>query len=137
MKKNNRKRGKQPKPFDSWLEFDLYQGHLSACSFHPPMIEYTQTRKYEPDFVIEEEGKTIFIETKGRFRDRQESRKYVDVAASLSDNEELVFIFMNSKLAMPHVRRRKDGTKLSHGDFAAKNNISFYDLYNIPTSWRK
>lgn len=132
------KRGKVPKGYDSWLEYDLHQNQLAGCDHHPEMIDYVQHRKYEPDFVIQQGSITVYIEAKGRFRDRQEARKYIDVIKSLDPNlERLVFVFADSRKPMPGSQRRKDGTRQSHGEWAAKNNIVYYDLHNVPKMSRR
>ena len=130
-------RGRPPKKYDSWLEYDLHQDQLRGCEFHPGLLDYVQHRTYEVDFLVREGKKIIYIESKGRFRDRQESRKYVDVVKSLRRNQELVFIFADSNKPMPGSRKRKDGTRLSHGEFSNLNNIRYFDLHNVPKAWRK
>lgn len=127
------KRGKIPKPYDSWLEYDLHQGQLSGCDFHTETIDYVQHRSYEPDFVTQQGHIKVYIEVKGRFRDRPEARKYVDVIKSLDPVlERLVFVFADSHKPMPGSQRRKDGTRFSHGDWAEKHGITYYDLSNCP-----
>lgn len=123
-----------PKGYDSWLEYDLEQ-KLRQCSYHPERIEYIQRKTYEPDFVYNAEEYTTYIEAKGRFRDRAEARKYIDVRESLSENEELVFIFQNPKTSMPAARRRADGTRLSMADWADKHGFSWYTIETIPARW--
>jgi hypothetical protein len=73
-----------PKGFDSWLEFDLSK-ELRQCKFHTEKIPYVQRKTYEPDFIFydEEEELLTYIEVKGRFRDRAEAKKYVDIRDSL------------------------------------------------------
>src|SRR6056300_1559528 len=89
-----RKRTKPPKGYDSWFEYDLHRKHLTGCKFHPDTLEYVQVKRYEPDFVyITPKGFKIYIETKGRFRDSAEARKYKDIRNGLGKDEELVFIF--------------------------------------------
>ena len=66
---------------------------------------------YEPDFVYRNGDHTIYIEAKGRFRDRAEAKKYVDISRCLGETETLVFIFQNPRTVMPGARRRSDGTK--------------------------
>ena len=131
------KRGKIPKGYDSWLEYDLSNNQLKGCEIHPGTIDYVQHRTYEIDFLKREGRKIIYIESKGRFRDRQESKKYTDIVKCLGKNQELVFVFADSRKPMPGSKRRKDGTRLSHGEFAEKNGIRYYDLHNIPKEWSR
>ena len=120
--------------YDSKFEQDLHEGPLSACSFHPDLINYVIERTYEPDFI---KGKYI-IEAKGRFRDRKEASKYLWIRKVLPEGKELVFIFMNHSTPMPHVKKRKKcGTKLTMGQWAAKNGFLWYTPRTIPSDWRK
>ena len=131
-----RTRKNVPKGFDSWLEYDLSK-ELKSCSYHPDCIQYTQIRNYEPDFVYETQTKKIYIEVKGRFRTRDEARKYVDIAKSLKPNEELRFIFQKPTTAMPFAKRRADGSKFTMEEWANKNNFKFYCPNTLPKLWRR
>ena len=120
------KRGKPPKGYDSWFEYELHTDYLSKCKYHPEMITYTQTKLYEPDFAVGE----FLIEAKGRFRDSEEARKYLDIRASLVFHE-LVFVFYDPTTAMPRARRRKDGTKFTMAEWADKNGFRYYTCETI------
>ena len=100
-----KKRGKPPKGYDSWFEYELHVGVLKDCDYHTTSRPYTQKKEYEPDFIIG----TYLIEAKGRFRDSEEARKYIDIRSSLWAEEELVFVFYHPDTPMPRARRRKDG----------------------------
>jgi hypothetical protein len=132
-----------PKGFDSWLEFDLSK-ELRQCKFHTEKIPYIQRKTYEPDFIFydEEEELLTYIEVKGRFRDRAEAKKYVDIRDSLTRNidlecaYELVFVFQNPKTAMPFARKRADGTKFTMAEWADKNGFTYYTPESLPNKWR-
>jgi len=133
-----RKRTKPPKGYDSWFEYDLHRKHLTGCKFHPDTIEYVQVKRYEPDFVyITPKGFKIYIETKGRFRDSAEARKYKDIRNGLEKGEELVFIFQNPRTPMPHAKKRRDGTRLTHGGWAEKEGFRYFDIDSLPPEWSK
>ena len=133
-----RRRTKPPKGYDSWFEYDLHRNHLLGCKFHPDTIQYVQVKMYEPDFVyVNPKGFKIYIETKGRFRDSAEARKYKDIRDGLGKDEELVFVFQNPKTPMPHAKKRRDGTKLTHGGWAEKEGFRYFDQYSLPTEWSK
>ena len=119
--------------YDSHFERTLHEGALKGCSFHPEMIKYTIKKRYEPDFIY---GKTL-IEAKGRFRDRQESSKYLWLREALPKGYKLVFVFMNHKASMPGARRRKNGTRQSVGEWATKNQFIWYTPHNLPKAWGK
>ena len=124
---------KTSKKYDSKFEESLHKTVLSGCSYHTSRIPYTIEKEYEPDFI---KGKT-YIEAKGRFRDRAEAAKYLWIRESLPKGYKLVFIFQNHKTPMPHAQRRKDGTKLTHGEWATLNGFKWYTPNTVPKSWRK
>lgn len=133
-----KKVAKAPKGYDSWFEYELHQKQLKGCDFHTQKVQYTQIKTYCPDFIFyDPKGWTYLIETKGRFRDSAEARKYIDVRNSLDPFTELVFVFYNPKTPMPNARKRKDGTKLTHGDWADKNQFTYYTADDIPELWSK
>ena len=37
---------------------------------------------------------------------------------------------------MPQAKRRKDGTKRSHGEWATDNDFRWYTEETLPNSWR-
>ena len=117
--------------YDSNFEQTLHQAGLKGCAFHPERIKYTIHREYEPDFVY---GKTL-IEAKGRFRDRQESSKYIHIRNALPKGTTLVFVFMNHKTPMPGSKRRKDGTRQSVGEWATKSGFDWYTPRTLPHKW--
>lgn len=106
---------------------------LKNCKYEPGVVGYTWEANYLPDFIpINDEG--ILIEAKGRFRDRNEARKYIAVAKSNPDKK-LVFIFMNPKVPMPGARKRADGSRLSHAQWAEKHGFEWYTLRTLPEEW--
>lgn len=120
--------------YDSKFEKTLHEGALSGCDFHTESMPYTIHRRYEPDFTI---GKWV-IEGKGRFRDRNESNKYLWVIKALPKDKEFVFVFMNHRTPMPGAKRRKKcGTKQSVGEWATKNGIRWFTPYTVPKNWSK
>lgn len=121
-----KKLGKPPKGYDSWFEYELHTGVLKSCDYHTGVVSYTQEKMYEPDFAIG----GFLIEAKGRFRDSEEARKYIDIRKSLTV-EELVFVFYDPKTPMPRARRRNDGTKFTMSEWADKNGFRYYTVETI------
>lgn len=115
--------------YDSLLEKRLHETSLKDARFHAKedLVQYVVSHTYEPDFVIEREGKRYIIESKGRFRDSDEARKYLFIREHLKENEELVFIFEKASTAFPFAKRRKDGTKRTHGEWADKNKFRWWE----------
>lgn len=134
MQKGIKKRTKRniPKGYDSWFEYDLHQ-KMKQCQYHTAKVSYVQRRSYEPDFKY----KNILIEAKGRFRTRDEARKYVDVRDSLDPIFELVFIFMNPNTAMPGARRRADGSRFTMAEWADKHGFRYFTAETIPLEWSR
>ena len=125
-----------PKGYDSMLEYRLHQGPLKETKHHPAkedLIPYSITHTYEPDFYFKLGDKFYIIETKGRFRDSAEARKYLFVRQFLKEwkvfkesgckDIEILIIFENSKTAFPFAKKRKDGTKRTHGEWATDNGF--------------
>lgn len=118
----------------SKFESDLKR-RLKGCKYEPFTVSYTWESEYCPDFVpnIDQD---ILIEAKGRFRTRQESRKY-EAVRKCNPSLEIVFVFMNPNVPMPGARKRKDGSKLTHKEWAELNNFRWFTLGTLPEEWRK
>lgn len=121
-------KGKTGIKYDSRLEKALHENQLAGCRFHDrgDRIDYVVHRRYEPDFAIAHEGKTIYIEAKGFFRqgDRQ---KYKAIGAALeAGTEELVFVFMQPMKPLPGAKTRKNGTKRTHAEWCEDEGFRIY-----------
>ena len=123
------------KGYDSNWEYELHNGILDNWSFHTDKVPYTVEHNYHPDFIREVEGKKILLEAKGRFWDYAEFSKYIWISKTLPEDTELVFLFANPSAPMPQAKRRKDGTKRSHGEWATANGFTWYSEYSIPDTW--
>jgi hypothetical protein len=136
MATTRRVKGKLPKGYDSWFEVDMHNYYLQGCKFHAEKITYTQVKTYEPDFVyIDDRGFKTIIETKGRFRDSAEARKYKDIKDCLGKKEELVFLFQNPNTPFPRAKKRRDGTRMTHGEWAKNNGFRFFTELTVPEEW--
>lgn len=124
-----------PKGYDSMLEYNLHQDQLKGYDHHPEPIAYVSHHVYEADFVDPDEP-NILIESKGRFVDKNSASKMLWVRKSNPDKE-IVFIFEKPETPMPFAKKRKDGTKQSHGEWATKNGFRWFTPDTIPESWRK
>lgn len=143
-RKIRRKETGVPKGYDSYFEYRLDKEVLSDLWDYVPTpdpdpIPYTVEHTYHTDFIHhdKENDKVIYLEAKGRFWDYAEYNKYVWVKEALSENEELVFLFAEPHAAMPGVKKRKDGTKFSHKEWAEKHGFRWYDEFNLPEEWRQ
>lgn len=117
--------------YDSKLEQRLHEGPLSTASHHTGKVAYTWEHTYEPDFVVLVGGSTILVECKGYFMDRDDATKYLWVRKSLPEGSTLVFCFENPHKAIHFQSKRKDGTKMTHAEWAEKNGFAWYDESTI------
>ena len=96
--------------------------------FHPEKVSYTVERKYEPDFQIDYNGGTYLIEYKGFFRDGPEASKYTWIRDVLPEDTELLFIFEKPTKPIHFRTKRSDGSKMTHGEWATKNNFRYFSV---------
>jgi hypothetical protein len=125
-----------PKGYDSMWEATLHKTILQKWKHHWDTISYIIKHKYEPDFVKTIDGKTILLEAKGRFWDFAEYSKYIHVREALPKDYELIFLFQKPFAPMPAAKKRKDGTKRTHAEWAEKNNFKWYNEESLPKEWR-
>lgn len=120
---------------DSKWELKLREGILKGLRYHPTKINYTKPatkHSYEPDWeYVDSQGKVYYIEAKGRFVDRAEYSKYLNVRDALGLGQELVFLFMRPGTPMPGAKRRKDGTIRTHAEWADSEGFRWYSEQNI------
>lgn len=91
-------------------------------------VPYVIEHNYTPDFELS----NILIESKGRFREPAEAAKYKHIRTSLEGSgRELIFVFYNPSTPMPFARKRKDGTKQSHAEWAEKNDFRWYTVETV------
>jgi hypothetical protein len=125
-----------PKGYDSLWEHVLHETILQDWKHHWDNISYVVKHKYEPDFVKTIDGKTILLEAKGRFWDYAEYSKYIHIREALPKDMELVFLFQKPLSPMPQAKKRKDGTKRTHAEWADTNNFIWYSEETLPKEWR-
>jgi hypothetical protein len=118
--------------YDSKFEETLHGTVLSVCEFHPKeRIAYTVTHKYSPDFIYRCGEQTFIIESKGRFAETAEATKYLRIRENLPEGYELVFLFQNPLLSMPRAKKKKDGTRTNHANWAEKHDFRWFDKDSI------
>lgn len=89
-------------------------------------LEYKVAHVYQPDFIDQNED-NIYYEAKGRFQDRPEARKYVEIQQQHPEIE-IVFLFQNPRNKMPGARPRKDGTTLTMAEWADKHGFRYQEM---------
>ena len=125
-----------PKGYDSLWEYSLHQTLLKNWKMRGDPINYIIKKTYEVDFVNVIDGKTILLETKGRFWDHAEYSKYIWIREALPSTMELVFLFQKPYAPMPQAKKRKDGTKRTHAEWAETNNFKWYGEQTLPKEWK-
>lgn len=113
--------------YDSKFEHDLHKSVLKGWDNHGHEVAYQIQKKYLPDFIKVIGGITYYIEAKGRFWDSDEYSKYRWVRDSLNPKtERLVFIFQTPSAPMPRAKKRKDGTKRTHAEWADLHGFQWF-----------
>ena len=125
-----------PKGYDSKWEYNLHNSVLKDWKHHTDKINYTVEHTYEPEFTKTINNIEYLLEAKGRFCDYNEYNKYVWIRKTLKPNQELIFLFSSPTSPMPQAKRRKDGTKRSHAEWAEKNNFKWYSEHNLPEDFK-
>jgi hypothetical protein len=96
------------------------------------LIPYIVPSRYKPDFVNYD--KKILFEAKGYFQDSQERAKYVHFR-TCNPLWTLVFIFQSPHKPLAHAKRRADGTKMTHAEWAEKNDFLWCNPKTIEEKW--
>ena len=126
-----------PKGYDSNWEYKLHTEPLQDWSHHGDKISYTVEHTYEPDFRRTIDGTEYLLEAKGRFWDYAEYNKYKWIKEVLPEECALVFLFSNPSAPMPGAKRRRDGTKRSHAEWASKNGFRWFSRESLPDNWKE
>ena len=110
--------------YDSHLEKRLHEGPFKDCEFHTKKITYYIQHDYNPDFIYTTDDFIEFlIEAKGYFQDSKELQKYKWIKDQLAENQILVLVFENPHKPIHFQKKRKDGTKMTHAEWAEKLGI--------------
>ncbi len=123
---------------DSKWEEALTKGVMKDFDYHPEIVKYivpASDHKYKPDWILKKidneevfgtEVTYILIEAKGRFRSREEMNKYIHIKNSLHFTSELVFLFQKPQVHVFGAAKRKDGTRMSHAEWADKHGFRHF-----------
>lgn len=90
-------------------------------------IEYVQTRKYNPDFILKspDESKQIIIEAKGLF-EAEDRRKHLDVKKQHPELDIRFVFYADYKL--------RKNAKSTYSQWCDKNDFK-YAIGSIPDEW--
>lgn len=126
-------------PYKSSLELKAARSCLSDYDYEPSAskVAYQVAHVYNPDFV-HRNCPEILIEVKGYFiKGNADCQKYLAVVRDNPDKE-LIFVFSDlSKKAYAQCRPRADGSVMSLGEWARRNNILAFEPETVPESLSK
>lgn len=125
------KRKKNTGKYRSGLEKRLGEV-LIHCEYEKRKIEYIIPKVYNPDFTFPDKD-WLLVEAKGRFfNGTDEAKKYIEFSKQHKDKE-IVFIFERLyQKPYTSVKRRKDGSIMTCGEWAAKHNFVFFGEKEMP-----
>jgi len=114
-------RAKPTGKYRSRLEKRVADALTKKWQYEPEAFRYTMERTYTPDFV----HRNIWIEVKGFFR-AGDRKKYLSVQAYYP-RKRIIFLFSDPNKPITRYKR-KDGTRMTHGEWATKNGFEFCTL---------
>lgn len=141
IKRRNGRRGYQAKKQSTYLKYqfkskfeervkDSLEAQKVAFTYETESVEYTQVRKYKPDFILKDPtdpSRMLIIEAKGLF-DSEDRRKHLDVQKQHPELDIRFVFYADHKL--------RKGAKSRYSDWCQKNNFK-YAIKSIPESWLK
>ena len=125
----------QWKPYKNKFEYMTAQ-HIRSkklnFEYETEKLEYTLTKKYIPDFIIEKPSGNLYIETKGNGRswDASARAKMVAVKEQHPDLDIRILFWSDGEFGA----RRKDGTKQTQSGWAEKNGFQ-WAIRETPDEW--
>jgi hypothetical protein len=136
MNKYNRKVTIDGVQYDSKFEYRLLkETKIDPKTYHSTKVQYEvhEVHNYSPDFVVCDSNISYLLEAKGRFNFVQDLQKYKAMKKYFDrlGYYEIVFIFENPKTAIPGAKARKDGTKLSNGEWATKEGFQWITIKEV------
>lgn len=97
--------------------------------YEPHTIPYTVERKYVPDLYVN--GK--YIEIKGYFR--QDAQRKMKAVKSQHPELDIRFLFQRGDSTIQGAKARKDGSKMTCGEWADRNDFLWAEGEKIPEGW--
>jgi hypothetical protein len=97
--------------------------------YEPHTVPYTVERKYIPDLYIS--GK--YVECKGYFR--QDAQRKMKAVKSQHPDLDIRFLFQRGDSPIQGAKKRKDGSKMTCGEWADRNGFVWAEGETIPEDW--
>lgn len=125
----------QWKPYKNKFEYMTAQTLRSkklTSSYETEKLDYTLTKRYIPDFVVDTPTRRIYIETKGNGRswDAATRAKMVAVKEQHPDLDIRILFWSNGEFGA----KRKDGSRNTQLAWAEKNGF-IAAVREIPDAW--
>jgi hypothetical protein len=97
-------------------------------TYEPCKLPYTVERNYIPDLLIGD----MYIEVKGYFR--QDAQRKMKSIRDQHPDLDIRFLFQRAASTVQGAKLRKDGTKMTCGEWADKQGFKWAEG-NVPDDW--
>ena len=113
--------------FEARVISDLDERGVSY-QYEPEKIPYYVERHYIPDLAVD----TMIVELKGYFR--QDSQRKMKAIKAQYPDKDIRFVFQNAKATIQGAKKRKDGSKMTCGEWADRQGFVWAEG-TIPKEW--
>ena len=94
---------------------------------------YPPVKSYTPDFkVYRKDGSSFYVEYKGFLWNEDKTK--MKAMKEQHPNVDIRFVFANAKKPVHGAKTRKNGTKMSHAEWAEKHDYKWAEGF-IPPAW--
>ena len=100
-----------------------------SYEYEPHCLPYTVERKYYPDLLVN----GIYIELKGFFR--QDAQRKMKAVKAQHPDLDIRFLFQRGNSPIHGAKKRKDGTKMTCGEWADRQGFLWAEGEEIPEEW--
>jgi hypothetical protein len=100
-----------------------------SYEYEPCNLPYTVERKYYPDLLVN----GIYIELKGFFR--QDAQRKMKAVKAQHPDLDIRFLFQRGNSPVHGAKKRKNGTKMTCGEWADRYDFVWAEGEEIPEEW--
>ena len=104
-------------------------GRGVAYEYEPCKLPYTVERNYIPDLLIGD----VYVEVKGYFR--QDAQRKMRSIREQHPNLDIRFLFQRGNSPVQGSKKRKDGTRMTCGEWAERHGFVWAEGEEIPDEW--